>query len=47
MTIEEEPSYMAFARAAVKNNEGVPSIVVRELIARIDRDAIIVKEVML
>lgn len=35
----EEPSYLGFARAAVRYNESVSAAVARELVARIDRDA--------
>jgi len=36
--MREEPSYLAFARAAVRRGESVSATVARELIARIDRD---------
>jgi len=36
--LEEEPSYLAFARANVKNGESSSPTIVRELLARIDRD---------
>lgn len=39
MTAQEEPSYLAFARAAACGGEGVSSTIVRELVARIDRDS--------
>lgn len=44
MPKDEEPSYMFFAREAVKANVGVSSAVVKELIARIDRDSAKIKE---
>ncbi|MDN4644965.1 hypothetical protein [Arthrobacter sp. PsM3] len=43
MSITEEPSYLAFARAAARRNESVSGTVVRELVARIDRDAAALK----
>jgi len=39
MSALDEPSYLAFARAAARNNESVSGTVVRELVARIERDA--------
>jgi hypothetical protein len=39
MSTREEPSYLAFARVAARNNESVSGTVARELVARIDRDA--------
>jgi hypothetical protein len=37
--MEDEPSYLAFARLAVKNGEPCSPIIVAALIERIDRDA--------
>lgn len=39
MSARDEPSYLPFARAAVRNGGGVSSTVARELVSRIDRDA--------
>ena len=39
MSAREEPSYMMFARANVRDNMATSPAVVRELLARIDRDA--------
>lgn len=36
---KDEPSYMAFARASVRDGLGVTSVIARELLARIDRQA--------
>lgn len=39
MSARNEPSYLAFARAAARNGESASPAIVRELVARIDRDA--------
>jgi hypothetical protein len=38
MSMNDEPSYLAFARASVRRNESVSGTIARELVARIDRD---------
>lgn len=43
MSARDEPSYLAFARAAVRHNESVSGTVAQELVARIDRDAAALK----
>lgn len=39
MSDHDEPSYLAFARAAARNGEGASATILRELVARIDRDS--------
>jgi len=39
MNVREEPSYLAFARANVRKSLTSSATIVRELVARIDRDA--------
>ena len=39
MTIIEEPSYLAFARDAIRRDNRVSPTIARELVNRIDRDA--------
>jgi hypothetical protein len=39
MSARDEPSYLAFARAAVRRNETVSGTIAQQLVARIDRDA--------
>lgn len=43
MKPRDEPSYLAFARAAVRNNESVSPTIARELLARIDRDSVTIE----
>jgi hypothetical protein len=43
MSAREEPSYMMFARANARDGMATTATVVRELVARIDRDAAALK----
>ena len=43
MSAREEPAYLMGARLVVRRNENASPIVVRELVARIDRDAAALK----
>ena len=46
MSSNEEPSYLAFARANVRDGLNTSPQMVRELLARIDRDASALKAAM-